>query len=143
MEEKERVLKRGRPPKDKTRDSVVRFRLSTDEEQEFEKRFKASNLSTKTEFIKACIFEKEIKAPEMPLITFYNLIGNLVREINKSGHNMNQITKKINSLLPSESSMKLVSYELNKVLEEQLFMRQLTLKIVEYLDDFRRKYMRK
>ena len=143
MEEKNQESKRGRPKKDNTKDSVLRFRLSTDEKLEFEKLFKASNLSTKSEFMKACIFGKEIKAPEMPLITYYKLIGNLLKEINKSGQNINQITKKINSLSSSETSLKLISYEMNKVLEEQIYIRQLTQKIVEYLDLFRNKFMKR
>ncbi|MGL4805022.1 MAG: plasmid mobilization relaxosome protein MobC, partial [Bacteroidales bacterium] len=66
----------------------------------------------------------------------------IAKELNKSGNNINQITKKINTMNLSEKELRLVSYELNRIMEELIFTRQLSSKVTDYLAEFREKYMK-
>ncbi|MGL4805717.1 MAG: plasmid mobilization protein, partial [Bacteroidales bacterium] len=121
MEEANKKKSNGRPVKAIKKDKLIAFRLSQAEFNDFEKRFKSSNLDSKSLYIKKCIFGKQINAPEMPLITYYNSIAEIAKELNKSGNNINQITKKINTMNLSEKELRLVSYELNRIMEELIF----------------------
>lgn len=142
MEENTKKAKPGRPVKPNKKDTFVTLRLSQEEASRFKDIFKRSRESTKSKFIKKCIFGKQINAPEMPLITYYNSIAEIAKELNKSGNNINQITKKINTMNLSEKELRLVSYELNRIMEELIFTRQLSSKVTDYLAEFREKYMK-
>lgn len=142
MEEKTKKAKPGRPVKPNKKEVFVTLRLSEEESSNFDDLFKRSRQRTKTKFIKNCIFDKQINAPEMPLITLYNSIADIAKELNKSGNNVNQIVRKLHTMDLSEKELRLISYELNRIMEELIFSRQLTSKVTDFLAEFREKYMK-
>lgn len=99
----------GRPKKEvnKLKERVFGFRLSTEEEVEFERILKLSGVKNKTDFIKGCVFNQTIKVVKIDkaAIDYYKELVNLQAQYKAIGNNYNQTVKAINATFSEKKAL--------------------------------------
>ncbi|KAA5541989.1 plasmid mobilization protein [Adhaeribacter rhizoryzae] len=126
----------GRKPKSaKERASCeIHFRVTEEDFQLMDTRFKNSNYKSKTDMYYDIMFQQKLAIRDSLSITLVTEIQNLIREIKAIGTNYNQVVKKINSLtdtrpVPSEVKKLIALTENLEHTQEHFF--QIVLKLRE------------
>ena len=110
--------------KNSNRTRIVGLRLTSDEYQKIEKKWKASTCSKLSEYVRRSLFEKPIvmtyrNSSQDDLMTELTKLRN---ELNAVGNNFNQVVKKLHTLQQiAEFRSWLIAYEVEKkILQNKL-----------------------
>jgi hypothetical protein len=142
MEEMNRKQnKGGRKPKVNPKMNRYVFRLTDEENAEFLSLFDQSGMDNKARFVVSMLFGKEIKSVKIDkgTVDFYMRLTSFHSQFRSVGVNYNQIVK----LLYSSFSEKKASAYLYKLEKQTAEMVQLFKNVVELMDEFDRKYLKK
>lgn len=106
------------------RDRVLQVRLSQEEFDAIERKFKNSGLKSKSEFVRAMIFEGH-------LVYFSeNELREIHRLINNIAGNVNQITRRVNSTgIIYENDLADIKEMLNKIWQPLLYFQSQLLRL--------------
>lgn len=98
----------GRPLKDKQlrRDVLIRLKISPEENKILERRYEKSGAKCRTEFLVGLLLEQDFTTitHDDNLSDFLNELIKLKDENRKIGNNINQVVRKINSLMIGEEN---------------------------------------
>lgn len=142
MKEKVKIQnKGGRKPKVNPKTNRYVFRLTDEENAKFLALFDQSGMDNKAEFVISMLFEKEIKTVKIDkgTVDFYMRLTSFHSQFRAIGVNYNQIVK----LLYSQFSDKKASAYLYKLEKETAEMVQILKKVIELMEEFDEKYLKK
>ena len=142
MKEKIKIQnKGGRKPKVNPKTNRYVFRLTDEENAKFLALFDQSGMDNKAEFVISMLFEKEIKTVKIDkgTVDFYMRLTSFHSQFRAIGVNYNQIVK----LLYSQFSDKKASAYLYKLEKETAEMVQILKKVIELMEEFDEKYLKK
>lgn len=135
--------KGGRPEKDEmARHSYYyNFRLNEQENIEFEKLYGRSGATTKTDFIKGCIFDKifRVVTTDKSALDICIKLNDANAEVRKIGVNYNQVTKVIRTAFTEKQALAFL-YKLEKATIE---VSTLLRKIIEISEDYKKRWLPK
>jgi hypothetical protein len=117
------------------------FRLTAEENAKLLSLYEASGVSNKAKFIKAILFEKEIKTIKFDkgTVDFYMRLTSFHSQFRSVGVNYNQIVK----LLYRNFSEKKAGAYLFKLEKQTIEMATLCQKIIQMAKEFEAKYLKK
>lgn len=108
MMNKENKANSGRPLKDKRtrRDILIRIKISPEENEILQKRYVESGAKNRTEFLIGLLLEQDFTTiiHDDNLTDYLNELIKLKDENRKIGININQVARKINSLMIGEEN---------------------------------------
>lgn len=142
MKEKIKIQnKGGRKPKVNPKTNRYVFRLTDEENAKFLALFDQSGMDNKAEFVITMLFEKEIKTVKIDkgTVDFYMRLTSFHSQFRAIGVNYNQTVK----LLYSQFSDKKVSAYLYKLEKQTAEMVQIFKKVIELMEEFDRKYLKR
>ena len=141
MENVKRKAEDGRPKKIIKAEKMMTFRLSQSEHEEFTRRLIESGISSKTDFIKTAVLEKNLKVIKidkdmhdfhMRLTTFYS-------QFRAIGVNYNQTVKQLNTHFSEKRALTALKTLENLTID----LIRLNLKVVELADNFEKEWLQK
>ena len=108
---KKKQLKKGRKPKENPLVYRYVFRLNAEENIKFLHQFEVSELLTKAEFIRAVLFDKEIKVVKIDKSAhdFYMRLTSLYAQFRAVGVNYNQVVKALHTTFAEKKARFLLS----------------------------------
>jgi hypothetical protein len=142
MENKNRKQnKGGRKPKVNPKMHRYVFRLTDEENAKFLALFDQSGIDNKARFIVSLLFGKEMKSVKIDkgTVDFYMRLTSFHSQFRSVGVNYNQIVKLLNA---NFSEKKALAY-LYKLEKQTIEMVVLFKKVVELIEEFDRKYLKK
>lgn len=142
MKEKIKIQnKGGRKPKVNPKTNRYVFRLTDEENAKFLALFDQSGMDNKAEFVISMLFEKEIKTVKIDkgTVDFYMRLTSFHSQFRAIGVNYNQIVK----LLYSQFSDQKASAYLYKLEKQTAEMVQIFKKVIELMEEFDEKYLKK
>ncbi|MDR1632772.1 MAG: MobA protein [Dysgonamonadaceae bacterium] len=140
MEAKQK-MKGGRKPKN----NPIVFRYSVNftdaENAEFLSRFEQSGLKNRSQFIAACIFEKQLKVVkyDMAAMEYYSRLTNIHAQIRAIGVNYNQVVKAIKATFTEKKALAFL-YKLEKATRELVEIHR---QIQRLTAEFEKKWLQK
>jgi len=139
-EKKEKV---GRPlmEKLKVQGIYIPFRINGEEQVEFDRLMSNSGAKNRTEFIKACIFNKTLKVVKIDKVAFdyWRLLNNLQAQYRAIGNNYNQNTKALKSAFEEKKALAFV-YKLEQATIELVKLNQQIIQLtIKFEDEWLRK----
>ena len=142
MENKNRKQnKGGRKPKVNPKMNRYVFRLTDEENAKFLTLFDQSGMDNKARFIISLLFGKEMKSVKIDkgTVDFYMRLTSFYSQFRSVGVNYNQIVKLLNT---NFSEKKALAY-LYKLEKQTVEMIAIFKKVVELINEFDKKYMKK
>ncbi|SNR14442.1 conjugal transfer protein MobA [Tenacibaculum jejuense] len=138
---KEKQIKKGRKPKEDPLVYRYVFRLNAEENAAFLKRFDISGVVTKAEFIRAILFEKEIRVVTIDKSAhdFYVKLTALYAQFRAIGVNYNQVVK----ALHTNFSEKRAKFLLEKLKKQTVALIAIIEKITRLIQKFDEKWLQK
>lgn len=108
---KKKQTKKGRKPKENPLVYRYVFRLNAEENAKFLYQFEISELLTKAEFIRAVLFDKEIKVVKIDKSAhdFYMRLTSLYAQFRAVGVNYNQVVKALHTTYTEKKARFLLS----------------------------------
>ncbi|MGY0408106.1 MAG: conjugal transfer protein MobA [Polaribacter sp.] len=108
---KKKQLKKGRKPKENRLVYRYVFRLNAEENVKFLYQFEVSELLTKADFIRAVLFDKEIKVVKIDKSAhdFYMRLTSLYAQFRAVGVNYNQVVKALHTTFTEKKARFLLS----------------------------------
>ncbi len=106
-----KIISKGRKPKENPRAFRYVFRLDEKENAEFLQQFDASGLSVKADFIRAVLFEREVKVVQIDKskMDFYMRLTSFHSQFRSVGVNYNQIVKVLHNTFTEKKALFLLS----------------------------------
>lgn len=139
-EDKKRSLG-GRPTKSNIASIKYSFRLNLEENEQFLRSFEKSGIATKSQFLKACIFEKPVKVVKIDkaMLDYYTRLTTFYAQFRAIGVNYNQIVKALNTHYTEQKALGAI-YNLEKLTIKLVELNQ---KIVALSNEFHQKWLQK
>ncbi|WP_010522851.1 conjugal transfer protein MobA [Aquimarina agarivorans] len=133
---KEKQIKKGRKPKEAPLVYRYVFRLNAEENAVFLKRFDISGALTKAEFIRAILFEKEIKVVTIDKSAhdFYVKLTALHAQFRAIGVNYNQVVKALHTNF-SEKNAKFLLIKLEKHTVAMIAILEKIIRLIQKFDE--------
>ena len=141
MEKQKRKAEDGRPKKIIKAEKMMTFRLSVSEHEEFTKRLDESHMTSKTDYIKAAIFDKKIKVVviDKDMHDFHMRLTTLHSQFRGIGVNYNQIVKQLNTHFSEKRALSALKNLENLTID----LIKVNTKITELADSFEKKWLQK
>lgn len=141
MENGKREMQDGKPNKVIKAKKKESFRLTDLEYEEFIKRLNESHVTSKTEFIKAAIFDKKIKVVliDKDMHDFHMRLTTLHSQFRGIGVNYNQIVKQLNTHFSEKRALSALKNLENLTID----LIKVNTKITELADSFEKKWLQK
>ncbi|WP_299664501.1 conjugal transfer protein MobA [uncultured Polaribacter sp.] len=138
---KKENTKKGRKPKENPLAYRYVFRLNATENAEFLKQFEASGLDTKAKFIRAIVFEKEIKVVKIDKSThdYYMRLTSFYAQFRAIGVNYNQTVKALHTTF-TEKKAQFLLLKLEKLTIELIMVSK---EITHLTQKFKEKWLQK
>ncbi|WP_271784527.1 conjugal transfer protein MobA [Aquimarina algiphila] len=138
---KKKQIKKGRKPKEKPLVYRHVFRLNAEENAQFLAQYDISELLTKAEFIRAILFEKEIKVLKVDKSThdFYIKLTAFYSQFRAIGVNYNQVVK----ALHTNFTKKRAQFLLLKLEKHTVALIAILEKITDLIRKFEEQWLRK
>jgi len=131
----------GRKPK--ADPAVFRYsiRFNATEHNEFLSRFERSGINVKTHFIRACIFNRELKTVKIDkaAMDYYMRLTTFHSQFRAIGTNYNQVTKALKATFTEKKALAFL-FKLEKATLELVNIYK---QISDLTDEFERKYLQK
>lgn len=141
MENGKREMQDGKPNKVIRTNKKESFRLTDSEYEEFNRRLNESHITSKTEFIKAAIFDKKIKVVliDKDMHDFHMRLTTLHSQFRAIGINYNQIVKQLNTHFSEKRALSALKNLENLTID----LIKVNTKITELADSFEKKWLQK
>ncbi len=138
---KKKQIKRGRKPKEKPFVYRYVFRLNAEENAQFLAQFDISEVLTKAEFIRAILFEREIKVLKVDKSAhdFYIKLTAFYSQFRAVGVNYNQVVK----ALHTNFTEKRAQFLLLKLEKQTIALIAILEKMTRLIQKFEKEWLRK
>lgn len=138
---KKKQIKKGRKPKEKPLVYRYVFRLNAEENAQFLAQFDISEVLTKAEFIRAILFEREIKVLKVDKSThdFYIKLTAFYSQFRAIGVNYNQVVK----ALHTNFTEKRAQFLLLKLEKQTIALIAILEKMTRLIQKFEKEWLRK
>ncbi|MBS9767094.1 MAG: hypothetical protein KGV44_06100 [Flavobacteriaceae bacterium] len=141
MKEQKKVKKVGRKPTQNPKLSRFYFRLDEKDTAEFLRRFDESGFTMKADFIRASIFDKELKVVKIDkgTIDFYMRLTSFHSQFRSIGINYNQVVKKLHNTFGKKTALLMLSRLEKKTIELIAVSKEIT----RITEEFDKKWLQK
>jgi hypothetical protein len=141
MENGKRKAQDGRPKKIIKAEKMMTFRLSVSEHEDFKRRLNKSGINSKTDFIKAAIFEKQVKVVQIDkdMHDFHMRLTTLYSQFRAIGINYNQVVKQLNMHFSEKKALAALKNLENLTID----LIKVNTKITQLADSFEKKWLQK
>lgn len=138
---KKRIAKGGRKPKEDPRAFRYVFRLNEEENAAFLHQFDNSGLSVKADFIRAILFEREIKVVKIDKakMDIYMRLTSFHSQFRAVGVNYNQVVKLLHKTFTEKKALFLLS----KLEKQTIELITISKKITRLTQEFEVKWLQK
>ncbi len=141
MKKQKKIIKKGRKPTEKPRVFRYVFRLNAEENAKFLRQFDESEMSVKADFIRAIIFEREVKVVKIDKAKndIYMRLTSFHSQFRSIGTNYNQVVKRLHTLFSEKKALFLLS----KLEKQTIELIAVSKKITRLIQEFDEKWLQK
>lgn len=131
------VKKTGKDPKER----FISIRMSESEMIELNRILNEMGIKNRTDYIKSCIFSKNIKVQKMDwnVVVYVKMLNNLQAEYRAIGNNYNQATKAIHTAFTEKKALAFL-YKLEQATIELIKVNK---EIIQLSKEFQEKWLQK